>query len=114
RLALTGLHLGDVAEVERRTTHELDVEVTLAERAARSLMHRREGLRHEVVERLALGEARAEARRLLTELLVGERCEAVLEPVHLGCHARQLLEDASFAEAEDLLEDRSHAPLPNR
>ena len=34
-LALTGLHLGDVAEVQRRATHHLDVEVPLARAPAR-------------------------------------------------------------------------------
>ena len=34
RLALTGLHLGDPAEVQRRTAHELDVVVALADACA--------------------------------------------------------------------------------
>ena len=39
-LALTGLHLGDLALMQRRAAHELDVEVTFAHRAlARDLHH---------------------------------------------------------------------------
>ena len=51
-LALTGLHLGDVAEVQRHA-HDLDVVVPLADDPLRG-PHRGEGLGHQVVEGLAL------------------------------------------------------------
>ena len=62
-LALTGLHLGDVAEVQCGATHDLDVEVALAEHPLGRLADGRERLRHDVVERLALLEALLELAR---------------------------------------------------
>ena len=56
-LALTGLHLGDVAEVERSAAHQLDVEVPLSEHALGGLAHGGERLGKQVVERLSLGQA---------------------------------------------------------
>ena len=50
RLALTGLHLGDVAEVHRRAAHDLDVERPLVEHTLGRLADGGERLRHEVVE----------------------------------------------------------------
>jgi hypothetical protein len=43
-LALTGAHLGDVAQVQRGAAHDLHVEVTLAEDPLRRLAHGGEGL----------------------------------------------------------------------
>ena len=57
RLALTGPHLGDVAQVQRGAAHDLHVEVPLAERAPGRLADRGERLGQQVVERLAVGEA---------------------------------------------------------
>ena len=59
-LALTGLHLGDVAEVEGGATHELHVEVAHAEGALGRLAHGGERLGQQVVERLAVGVALAQ------------------------------------------------------
>jgi hypothetical protein len=56
RLAFTGAHLGDVAEVQRGAAHELDVVVPLAQRALGGLAHRGERLRQQVVERLPVGQ----------------------------------------------------------
>ena len=104
-LALTGLHLGDVAEVQRGAAHDLDVEVPQAEGARGRLADGGESLRQDVVEGLALGEPRLEAVGLLAQLGVGERLEVVLERVDLLGDARQLLDDPAFTEAQDLLED---------
>ena len=52
RLALAGLHLGDLAAVEHHAADQLDVEVALAERAARGLAHHREGLGQHFIQRL--------------------------------------------------------------
>ncbi len=82
-LALTGLHLGDVAEVERRAAHELDVEVALPEGPTGGLADGGESLREELVEGRALGDPLLEAVGLLAQLFVGERLEAVFEGVHL-------------------------------
>jgi hypothetical protein len=62
-LALTGLHLGDIALVQGRPAHELHVEVPLAQGAFGRLPHRRERLGQEVIEGGAIGEALLERRR---------------------------------------------------
>ncbi len=54
-LALTGLHLGDVAEVQRRAAHHLDVVGPLAEHPVGRLAGRRERLGQQVVEGLTVG-----------------------------------------------------------
>ena len=66
-LALTGLHLGDVAEVQRGAAHDLDVVVALAERAAGGLADGGERLGQQVVEGLAVGEP--------LPVLVGQRAQ---------------------------------------
>ena len=60
-LALAGLHLGDLALVQHDAAHQLDVEMALAERSLGRLADGRERLDQQVVERLARGEALAEA-----------------------------------------------------
>ena len=83
RLAFAGLHLGDLAAVEDDAADELHVEVPHVQHAASGLADDGEGLGQQVVERLALGDARAELRRLGAELLVGERLDRRLERVDL-------------------------------
>ena len=51
-LALAGPHLGDLALVEDRGAHQLDVEVAHPEGPLHRLAGHREGLRRDVVERL--------------------------------------------------------------
>ena len=50
RLALTGLHLGDVPEVQRRAAHQLHVEVALPQRPPGRLAHRGERLWQQIVQ----------------------------------------------------------------
>ena len=52
RLALAGLHLGDVALVEGDAAHQLDVEEADADRALERLPHGRERLEEQLLERL--------------------------------------------------------------
>ena len=62
RLALAGLHLGDSATVERNAADELDVEVTHAKRAFRSLANGSKRLGEKLLKHLlasGLGIARA-------------------------------------------------------
>ena len=110
-LALTGLHLGDVALVQRRATHDLHVEVTLAEGALGRLADRGERLGQQVVEALAVGQALPEDVGLVAQLLVGELLEVVLEGVDLDGDALQPLEDPALAGTHQLLEDLGHAEL---
>ncbi len=56
-LALTGLHLGDIAQMHRRAAHQLDVVVELAQGAAGSLAHHGERLRQQLIEGLAVAVA---------------------------------------------------------
>ena len=75
-LALTGLHLRDVAEVQRRAAHHLDVEVTLVEHSPGGLTSNGERLGQQVVEVGAVGDALLEFVGLGPQLGVGEflRC----------------------------------------
>jgi hypothetical protein len=61
--AFAGAHFGDLAGVEHRATQELDVEMSLAEGAASRLPRRRERLREQIVQSLALFEAIAQPVR---------------------------------------------------
>ena len=72
-LALAGAHLGDGAVVEDHAADQLHVVVALAGAAARGLAGQREGLRQQVVERLAVAGALAQGVGLLADLRVGER-----------------------------------------
>jgi len=105
RLPLAGLHLGDLAAVQHDAADELDVEVAHVQRAARRLAHDGEGLRQQIVERLAARHTLAEARRLRAKLLVAERAHRRLELVdarHDRLHPLQL---ALVLGADDLGED---------
>ena len=105
-LALTGLHLGDVAAVQRRATHDLDVEVTLPEHALGRLADRRERLGHQRVEVLAVCVALLEVGGLGPQLLVAHRDEVVLDGVDRPDVGFELAEDLALADAEDLVEKR--------
>ncbi len=80
-LAFTGLHLGDVAPVERGAAHELDVEVALATDTDRSFTNGSEGLRHDRVEGLAVGDPCAELVGLFAELGIAECLKILFDEV---------------------------------
>ena len=80
-LALAGPHLGDRAVVEDHAADQLHVVVALAGRAPRGLAGQREGLRQQVVERLAVAGALAQRVGLLAQLVVGEGFHLRLEAV---------------------------------
>jgi hypothetical protein len=71
RLALAGLHLGDVAAVQDHATDELHVEVAHAHGAPADLAHDGEGLRKQVAEGLALARPFAQRLEALAQLVVG-------------------------------------------
>ncbi len=81
RLALTGAHLGDVAQVQRGAAHELDPVVALAEGAGGALADDRERLAEQVVEGLAVGVAVPELLGLRAQLVVRESLDLVAEGV---------------------------------
>jgi hypothetical protein len=105
RLSLAGLHLGDAALVEHHPADQLDVEVAHAQRAFGRLADAGEGLREQIVEVLALVEARAELLGLGAQGLVGEGGDLVFEGVDLLDALVHALESATLARAQDLLED---------
>ena len=107
-LALTGPHLGDVAHVHRRAAHQLDVEMTLAEGALRRLADRGEGLREQVVQRLAIGVTLPELAGHAAKLLVAHRDEVVLDRVDLLGNPLELTKDLSFASPKDAVDDDWH------
>ena len=104
-LALSRPHLGDGAAVQRGTPHQLDVEMTLADRAARGLAGGGERLREEVVEGLTVLQALPELDRLVGELLVGELLDLGLPRVDELGELLELLAAAAFADVAELLDD---------
>ena len=81
RLALAGLHLGDLAAVERDSSDQLDVVVALAERPDRRFAHRRKGFGEEIVEPGAVGQAPAEELGLGAQFVVGQSRNRRLESI---------------------------------
>ena len=71
-LALTGLHLGDIAEVQCRAAHDLHLVVLLVEDSPGRLAGDGERLGQQLVERLTIGVALAELVGLGLELIVGQ------------------------------------------
>ena len=110
-LALTGLHLSDIAEVECATTHNLHVEVTQPDGALGCLANRGKGLRKHVVERFARGKTLAEVCCLLAQLVIGKRRESCFERVYGTRHTLQLAKDAPFAHAQDKIKNGCHRKL---
>ena len=106
-LALTGLHLGDVALVQGDRTHHLDVEVPLPDRAPRGLADARERLGQDVVEGLAGLEPLAEHGALAGELGVGQIVDLGLERVDDPRDLRELLLLPAFAQLAELLDDHA-------
>ena len=98
RLALAGLHLGDVAVVERHAADELHVEVAHAQRAHAGLAHGRERLGQQVVELLAALEALAELDRAPRQLLGGFRLHRGFDVVNAPLHFLVGLNLPAFAE----------------
>ena len=109
RLALTGLHLGDAALVEYDAAHQLDPVGTQAQHAVRGLPDGGEGLRQDIVQRLAVLEALLELGRLCLELGVGHGLVLVghgLNLVHDGIDGFQLpgavITEQFFHETHDI------------
>ena len=111
-LALTGLHLGDVAEVQGRAAHELHVEVAQAEGALGRLADGGERLGQQVVERFAVGVALAQRDGLVAQLVVGELFEALLEVVDGLGVVLEAAQQATLSDAQDSLENVGHGCAP--
>ena len=105
-LALTGLHLCDVAEVQRRAAHHLDVEMPLVEHSPGGLTGNGERLGQQVIEVGAVGDALLELVGLGPQLGVGELLRVVGQGVDVVSHPLEALDHAAFTETEQL---RQHA-----
>ncbi len=103
-LALTSLHLGDAAHVHRGPTHELHVEMPLAECSLGGLADDRERFGQEVVRRLAGSQPLPKGVGLRLELPLGHLDVVGLERVDVVGDGPQPTEDLSLAGAQDLLE----------
>ena len=79
--AFAGLHLGDFALVQDGAADELDVVVSLAQRAARGLAHHGERFREEIVQRRAIVQPAAELVGLSAELFVGQGPHGIFQAV---------------------------------
>jgi hypothetical protein len=111
RLALTRLHFGDPAEVQRHASHELHVEVALAEHTPRRLADDRVGLDEEVVEGLAILEPLLELHRLVGELVVAEPLQVGFEGSDEGHQVGQPPHLLAFAGAQNLREHAHGRPI---
>ena len=92
-LALTGLHLGDAALVQHDAAHQLDPVGPQAQHPVRGLPHGGEGLRQDIVQRLAVCQALLELGGLGLELGVGQGLVLVghgLDLVHHRINGFQL------------------------
>lgn len=113
-LALTGLHLGDIAEVEGRAAHDLHVVVALAEGALGGLAHGGERLGQQVVQRLTIDVPLLVLISEGPQLGVGEVDEVLFDGVDLVRDAVQLAQDLAFACTHDLREDGHGGKSPCR
>ena len=105
RLALAGLHLGDVAPVEHDAADELHVEVPHAEGALGRLPAGGEGGAEDVVEGRPLIELLLERGRPSAELGVAELRDLLLERVDLVDEGPQALQLAVVLRSDDFLDD---------
>ena len=104
RLALAGLHLGDVALVEDDAAHHLDVEHALVGLAHTRLADGGVRLEEQVLEHLAVVEPLPELGRLRAQLLVRERLELGLERRDVRGLVLNPLHATALADAENLFE----------
>ena len=106
RLALAGLHLGDRAVVQDHAADQLHVEVAHAHRAPARLAGHGEALEQQVVERLAVAGALAQAVRLLEQLVVRHQLHLGLEAVDARDVLLERLELLPLAYAQSAVNNR--------
>ncbi|PSK61598.1 hypothetical protein B0E53_06501 [Micromonospora sp. MH33] len=111
-LALTGLHLGDVAEVQGRAAHHLDVVGPLAEHPRGGFPAHRERLGQQVVEGLTVGEPLPELVGHVPQLVVAEVDVVVLDRVDGGRDGLEPAHHTARASAKDLFQNRHGSTLP--
>jgi hypothetical protein len=94
--------------MQRDAADELDIEVAHAKRAPRSLAHRGEGLRDQLLERRASGESLTKLIGLGAQLVIGERLHCGFERIGLAHPGAIALEQALVAAAENTREKLQH------
>ena len=93
RFAFAGLHLGDTALVQHNAAHQLHPVGTHPQYAVSGFPHGGEGLRQDIIQRLAVCQALLELRRFCLELGIGHGLVLVghgLDLVHNGIDGFQL------------------------
>ena len=96
-LALTGLHLCDPSEMQRRAAHQLDVVVPLTDDPSGSLASDSEGLDQQFVEFLAVGQAILELRSLGLEVCVRQLLKIGFECVDVRDEPGERFDLTAFA-----------------
>jgi hypothetical protein len=108
RLALAGLHLGDLAPVQDDASHQLHVVMALPQRAFGGLAHHGEGLGQQVVQGLALVQALAEVRGPAPQVGVRELHETGLEGVGALHQGDDGFQHPVVVASEDLANEARH------
>ncbi len=113
-LALAGLHLGDVAQVQRGAAHQLDVEMPLSERPLGRLPHHGERLDQQVVGGFTVLDALLEGCGLAAQLVVGHRDVVVFNRVDMARDGAQTFECLCLADAEQSAKNHVFHPRLDR
>ncbi|CFR80327.1 Uncharacterised protein [Mycobacterium tuberculosis] len=111
-LAFTGLHLGNVAQVQGGRTHHLHVERPLVQHPPGGLAGHGEGLGQQVVEGFwvfLVGQPPLELVGFRPQLGVGEFLDIVGQSADIVGHLLEALDHATFAKAQQL---RQHSYVP--
>ena len=101
-LALTGAHLGDVAEVQGRTTHDLHAVVLLIEDAPGSLTDGGKSLEQDVIHLFAVSQASLKLVGLCLKFVVRKLRVLILKGNYIVCHFAQALDRTALARAQQL------------
>ena len=110
RLALAGLHLGDLAVVQRHRADHLHVEVAHAHLALACLAHDGEALGQQRVQRLAVARALAQRVHALAQFGLGVVFELGLEGVDQRDALLVLLVLLRLADVQRAIEQGGHLP----
>ena len=107
-LALAGLHLRDLSRVKHRTTDQLHVEVAHLKHPLAGLANHREGLGHQLVQRLAVGDPLPELVRLGGQLRIVQRLQPLLEAGNAVDQSLQAPNQPLVAAAENSRQKIAH------
>lgn len=100
-LALAGFHLGNVAQVQSGTAHELDIEMAHAQGPVGGFAHRGKCLGQQGIERSPVLVALLELVRLGTQLGIGKTPEFIFQDVDRVGVSPQFLQRLLVAGPQD-------------